>query len=99
MAARNPDIRTIEACGVTVDVDISNLIDARFTTAMGRVSDDTISESEKLVWYTRALDVLFDGDTWAIQTKLAEANGGKLSLDEFNEFFNAIITCAGEQKN
>lgn len=99
MAEKNPEIKTIEACGVKVDIDLSNFADVRVAVAMAHVSDDTLAQGEKLIWYSRALDVIFGGDTYRIQTDLANANGGKLTEDVFSEFFKAVMESGGESKN
>lgn len=85
------DIVKIEAGGIVADVDKGVTEDVRFATAMARLSDETVPESEKLVWFTRALEILFCGNTYAIQSELAKANGGRLTEDVFSSFFNEVM--------
>ena len=81
----------MKAGGVNVEVDKGAFEDVRFMTAMARLSDETVPESEKLVWFTRALEILFCGNTYAIQSELAKANGGRLTEDVFSSFFNEVM--------
>ena len=91
MAEKNPNIVTVEACGVSIDVDKTRLEDVRYITAMGALSDETIPMSEKMVWYVRALNVLLDNKAYDVQTALANANGGILTGDVFGEFYAELM--------
>ena len=77
--------------GVTVEVDVSAFEDVRFMTAMARLSDETVPEDEKMVWYARALEVIFGGKTYAVQCDLAKAHDGRLTHDDFSAFFSELM--------
>ena len=96
MAMENPNIIKVDACGVSVKVDKSAFEDVRYVMAMGAVSDESKSESEKLIWYTRALDVLFGGKAYGIMNQLAIANGGKLDEPTWEKFFKAVMESASK---
>ena len=91
MAAVNPDIVHVESCGVSVDINKGVFNDVRYMTAMAAVSDESRTETERLVWYVRALDLLFGGDAYKVQNQLANANGGKLDEETFNTFYREIM--------
>ena len=90
------DTVKVEACNVAIEVDRSRLLDTRFLTAMGAVSDSSRDPGEKLVWYTRALEVVFK-DPYKVMTQLADANGGVLDEETWNGFFNAVLEAAGSK--
>ena len=85
------DIVKVKAGGVNVEVDKGAFEDVRFMTAMARLSDETVPENEKMVWYARALEVIFGGNTYAIQCNLANAHGGRLTQEDFSEFFSELM--------
>lgn len=87
----------VNACGVSVEVDKSRMADVRFSFAMGALSDATKPLDEKLVWYGRALDILFGGEVYEVMTKLADANGGELSMDTWQKFYAAILEQCAEK--
>ena len=85
------DIVKVKAGGVNVEVDKGAFEDVRFMTAMARLSDETVPENEKMVWYARALEVIFGGNTYAIQCNLANAHSGRLTQEDFSEFFSELM--------
>ena len=85
------DIVKVKAGGVSVEVDKGAFEDVRFMTAMARLSDETVPENEKMVWYARALEVIFGGNTYAIQCDLAKAHNGRLTQEDFSEFFSELM--------
>ena len=85
------DIVKVKAGGVNVEVDKGAFEDVRFMTAMARLSDETVPENEKMVWYARALEVIFGGNTYAIQCDLAKAHNGRLTQEYFSEFFSELM--------
>ena len=87
--------KSVEACGITVEIDASVFNDARFMLAISKVSDDRVSDDKKLVWYSRALDLLFDEDAYGVMCDLADANGGQVGIDKFNEFFQQVMEAVG----
>ena len=97
MASKNPDIVAVEACGISVEVDSAALRDVRFATAMGAVSDESLPDGKKMVWFVRAIEVLFGGNAYAVQTQLAEANGGHADSELFNEFLTKVLEAVGSK--
>lgn len=97
MAAINPEIVHIQACGVEVDIDKGVFEDVRLMTAMARLSDESLPENERLVWYVRGLEILFEGKTYEVQNKLAAANGGRLTESTFNTFYSEIMEQVGSK--
>lgn len=97
MAAKAKTVRTVTVDGITLDVDIARLEDPRFSYAIGKSADDTLSDGEKLVWYNRMLDMLYGDDAYNIMCQLAD--GGLLTIDRWSEFFTATLEAVGEKNS
>ena len=88
------DIVSVEACGIKVDVDKSRFADVRFAVAVGKLSDQKVDEGDKIVWFSRAMDVLFSDGAYDVMCDLAEANGGTFTTDDFEPFLTEVIKAA-----
>ena len=84
---------TIESHGVSIDIDPTRLGDPRFTCCLARVSDETVADDRKLVFYGRMLSVML-GEDGAYEAMCALADGGSVTADAFNEFFMDVLTQA-----
>ena len=84
---------TIESNGVSIDIDPTRLGDPRFTYCLSRVSDETVADDRKLVFYGRMLSVML-GEDGAYEAMCALADGGSVTADAFNEFFMDVLTQA-----
>ncbi len=85
------DTFTVDSHGITCSVDKERLADQRFMYCLSKVSDEMVSEQDKLLWYTRMLDTLFGDMSYAIMCDLADHNGGSCSIEFFNEFFGDVL--------
>ena len=86
--ARKPKELTID--GISFEYDESRLDDVRVVFAIGKLSDDTVGDEEKMKWYVRLMEMLF-GDPFKVMNDLAEKHGGKVTLDDYNEFFFKML--------
>ena len=81
---------TVEAGGIKVEVDKRKLNDARLLYAMGKVSDPSLPDEEKLVWYSRMMESVFD-DTYKVMCDLAAVNDGIVEVETYNAFFTDVM--------
>ena len=81
---------TIESHSVSVKIDPDRLGDPRFTYCLSRVSDETVADDRKLVFFGRMLSVML-GEDGAYEAMCALADGGSVSADTFNEFFMDVL--------
>ena len=84
----------VEACGISVEIDKARFADVRFTVAIGKLSDPKVPDDDKLMWYSRAMDVLFSDDAYDVMCRLADANGGTFAIDDFEGFFTEVVKAA-----
>lgn len=83
-------IKSVEVDGVSFEYDENMLDDMRTVIAIGSVSDGSLPESEKLVWFSRLSELLFI-DPWGVMSRLAETHGGHVSPDDYNAFFSKAL--------
>lgn len=90
-----PKTITVESHGVTVEVRPERLADPRFTFCLARVADKTTTPEEQLVNYGRMLALMLGEDeTFRVMNDLAEALGGDMGANDFNEFFGDVLSQA-----
>lgn len=99
MAETNDAIREVEVQGIEMTIDLERFEDPRFTYALGKVSDDAINAFEKLKWANRILDTLFGDDSYRIMCELAERNGGKLSEEQWKDFYAEVMEAANAKNS
>lgn len=90
MTQAKPKIKKIEVDGVGFEYDESKLDDVRVVFAIGKLSDEKVGDDDKMMWYTRLMDLLFVSP-YEVMCDLAEANGGKLTIGDYNSFFFAAL--------
>lgn len=81
---------SVEAGGIKVEVDKRRLNDARLLYAMGKVTDTSLPDDEKLVWYSRMMEAIFD-DTYKVMCDLAAVNDGIIEVETYNAFFTEVM--------
>lgn len=84
------EIMKIESHGVTVGIDPDRLLDPRFTYCLSRVSDETVEDQRKIVFFGRMLSVML-GEDGAYEAMCDLANGGSTDSETFNEFFTDVL--------
>lgn len=85
-----------DVMGVHVEVDERALTDVRFTFAIGKATDKKVKDEQKLVWYSRMMELLFGEDgAYDAMCGLAEANDGYVSVDVYNNFFSEVLEAVG----
>ncbi len=93
------EIVEVESSGITCEVDKARLADQRFMHCLSKVSDPQVPENEKLVWYSRMLDVALGGDAYGVMCMLADANGGTCGMETFGAFFNDVLEQVGAKNS
>lgn len=83
-------IKTLEAGGIEFEYDEAMLDDVRVVFAIGKLSDEKVGDEVKMKWYTRLMDLLFTSP-YEVMCDLAEARGGKLGVEDYNEFFFSAL--------
>ena len=91
MAAKNPNVKHIEVQGIKLDVDMERLNDPRVTYVMGKLADDELNDFQKLTWVNRMFDTLFGDKSYKFMCQLAEQHDGKLSPEQWNDFFGDVL--------
>ena len=84
--------------GVTVNVDKRRLGDARVYFLLNRIQNKRYSEAKQMDAYSQLMDLIF-GDALEIADRLAEANGGVISYNDYNEFFSDILDQVGAKNS
>ena len=90
MAAKNERLKSLEADGVTFEYDEAMPDDILVVFAIGKLSDEKVGDDDKMKWYTRLMDLLF-ASPYEVMCDLAELHGGKLTVEDYNEFFFAAL--------
>jgi hypothetical protein len=91
MAVKNPNIKHIKVQGIELDVDMEKLNDPRFSYVIGKLTDDELNEVEKLPWVNRWFDTLLGDNAYKVMCQVADSNGGKLSPEQWNDFFGDVL--------
>ena len=89
MAEKN-SVKTLEAGGIEFEYDEAKLDDVRVMFAIGKLSDEKVGDEDKMKWYTRLMDLLFTSP-YEVMCDLADLHGGKLTVEDYNEFFFAAL--------
>ncbi len=91
---------TVESHGATVEVDPGRLADQRFTYCLSRTADGRLADDRKLVFYGRMLSVLLGDDgAYEAMCDLADANGGAVGAELFNDFFADVLEQVGAKNS
>ena len=90
----NDNIVQCTSHGVTVSVDKSRLNDARVYMLINRVQNKRYTEAQQMDAYSQLMDLIF-GDALEVANQLADANGGTISYDDYNNFFGDIMDQVG----
>ncbi len=91
MAAKNPKVKHIEVQGIKIDVDVAKLNDPRFSYVIGKLTDDSLNEVEKLPWVNRWFDTLLGDNAYKVMCQVADNNGGTLTVEQWNDFFGDVL--------
>jgi hypothetical protein len=91
MAAENPNIKHIDVQGIALDVDMAKLNDPRFTYVIGKLTDETLNDVEKLPWVNRWFDTLLGANAYKVMCEVADNNGGTLTAEQWNDFFGDVL--------
>ena len=91
MAAKNPNVKHVEIQGIKLDVDMDKLADPRFSYIIGKMTDSELNDVEKLPWVNRWFDMLLGDNAYRVMCEVADKNGGKLSIAEWNDFFGDVL--------
>lgn len=83
-------VKSLEVEGITFEYDESRLDDVRVVFAIGKLSDEKVSDEDKMKWYTRLMDLLFTSP-YEVMCDLADSHGGKLTVEDYNGFFFAAL--------
>lgn len=91
----------VESCGITVELDTERLADQRFAYLLSRATDKRVPDGQKLVFYGRMLALAFGGDdeAYEVMDRLADAGGGTLDAETFNQFFVDALEQAGAKNS
>lgn len=91
MASENPSIKHVEVQGVRIDVDMDKLQDPRFSYVVGKLTDNSLNNVEKLPWINRWFDTLLGDDAYKVMCEVADQHGGKLTVPQWNDFFGDVL--------
>ena len=90
----------INSHGVEIEIDPANFNDPRFAYTMSQILGDKTKDEDKLVLYGRMLDLVFGPENvLRVMDDLADANGGTLTNELFNEFFAEVMEQAGAKNS
>ena len=84
--------------GLEVTVLGNALTDMRTVYLMGKISDDSVDDGQKLRWYMLLLDTVFEEEVFDIMEALAKLQGGHVDAESFAGFFARVLE-AVEAKN
>ncbi len=91
MAAKKSSAKNVEVQGIKLSIDLERFEDPRFAYALGKISDDALNSFEKLKWVNRLQDTLFGDDAYRVMCELADKNGGKLSEEQWKDFYAQVM--------
>ena len=97
-AVEDDNIVQCASHGITIEVDKRRLGDARVYFLLNRVQNKRYTEAKQMDAYTQLMDLIF-GDALEIANQLADANGGTISYNDYNEFFNDILDQVGSKNS
>lgn len=86
-----PSYKTLTVDGINLTVNEAAFEDMRTVYIMGKVVNDSAPDTDRLRYYVDLLELVIVGDVYKLMNRLAEKKGGRLTPDEFNDFFSHLM--------